>query len=197
MFCCLKKIIRKMCLKRKGIIAFGIVDYNVDPQAKVLIQGQFNFGATTLGNFSDKSIETIFIAERDTQITIENATLGRGARVKCTQGAQFKMGSGSYIADGGFVSVASSLSIGKNCAISWEVQIIDNDGHRLDGNTPTQPIVIGDHVWIGSRAMILKGTELGDGCVVAAGAVVSGKFPSRSLIGGVPAKVIRENISWE
>lgn len=186
-----------MCLKKKGIIASGDVDYNVDPQAQVSIQGQLNLGATTLGNYSYKHAESIFIAEKNTQVVMENATLGRGTRVKCTMGSTFKMGSGSYIADGGFVSVATSLSIGENCAISWEVQIIDNDGHRLDGNTPTQPIVIGNHVWIGSRTMILKGTELGDGCVVAAGAVVSGKFPPHSLIGGVPAKVIRENINWE
>jgi maltose O-acetyltransferase len=46
-------------------------------------------------------------------------------------------------------------------------------------------------VWIGDRVLILKGSEIGEGCVVAAGAVVSGKFPPDVLIGGVPAKIIR------
>ena len=52
-------------------------------------------------------------------------------------------------------------------------------------------VCIGAYVWIGSRAMILPGTELGDGCIVQGGAVVSGRFAPNAVIGGNPAKVIR------
>ena len=52
-------------------------------------------------------------------------------------------------------------------------------------------VVIADNVWIGERVTILKGTRIGENSVVAAGAVVSGEFPANVVIGGVPAKVIR------
>ena len=52
-------------------------------------------------------------------------------------------------------------------------------------------IVIGANCWIGAKVTILDGTRLGNGCVVAAGAVVKGEFPDNCIIGGVPAKVIK------
>lgn len=58
------------------------------------------------------------------------------------------------------------------------------------------PIVIGNHVWIGLNVTILKGVTIGDGCMVAAGAVVTKSFPPNYLIGGVPAKIIKEDILW-
>lgn len=52
-------------------------------------------------------------------------------------------------------------------------------------------IKIGNNCWIGAGAVFLDGAELGDGCVVAANAVVTKKFPSNSVIGGVPSKIIK------
>ncbi|RIE05399.1 acyltransferase [Cohnella faecalis] len=88
------------------------------------------------------------------------------------------------------------VKIGSHCAISWDVTITDTDYHAIEGTEPTRPVVIGDHVWIGSRATILKGVTIGAGAVVAAGAVVSKDVPARTLVAGVPAKVVRENVSW-
>ena len=59
------------------------------------------------------------------------------------------------------------------------------------------PIVIGNHVWIGARAIILKGVIIGDGAIIAAGAVVTHDVPAYTLAGGVPAKVIREGVEWK
>lgn len=53
-------------------------------------------------------------------------------------------------------------------------------------------VTLADNVWIGDRVTILKGTSIGENSVVAAGAVVSGEFPANVVIGGVPARVIRE-----
>jgi len=57
-------------------------------------------------------------------------------------------------------------------------------------------IVIGDHVWIGLNATILKGVRIADGSVVAAGAVVTRDVPGNTLAGGVPASKIKENVTW-
>lgn len=59
------------------------------------------------------------------------------------------------------------------------------------------PVVIGDDVWVGAHVTILKGVELGRGSVVAAGAVVTRSFPPYSVIGGVPAKLIRQRFTPE
>ena len=59
------------------------------------------------------------------------------------------------------------------------------------------PIHIGNHVWVGVRAIILKGVTIGDGAIIAAGSVVTRDVPANTLVGGVPAKIIKDNISWE
>lgn len=61
-----------------------------------------------------------------------------------------------------------------------------------DDELVARDVRIGAYVWLGSRVTLLPGTELGDGCVVQAGAVVSGRFPANAVIGGNPAVLIRE-----
>lgn len=56
---------------------------------------------------------------------------------------------------------------------------------------------IGDKVWIATNAMILPGVTIGDGAIVAAGAVVTKDVPPRCMVAGVPAKVIKENVEWK
>jgi acetyltransferase-like isoleucine patch superfamily enzyme len=79
------------------------------------------------------------------------------------------------------------------------VLIQDTDAHNIltSPGEMSQEIIIGENVWIGYRAMILKGVTIGNGAVVAAGAIVTKDVPERSLVAGVPAKVIRENVEWK
>ena len=88
------------------------------------------------------------------------------------------------------------------------MKILDNDFHPIEAEErnsllrdphggdsdliPARPIVIGKNCFIGCNALILKGTELGDGCVVGAGAVVAGTFEANSVIAGNPARIIRK-----
>ena len=88
------------------------------------------------------------------------------------------------------------VKIGSHCAISWDVTIMDTDIHRIEGMAETKPTFIEDNVWIGSKAIILKGVTVGKGAVVAAGSVVSKDVPAYTLVAGVPAKPIKENIKW-
>lgn len=90
---------------------------------------------------------------------------------------------------------AESIIIGSDCAISWDVQIVDTDFHSLNGRR-SAAIVIGDNVWIGSRVTVLKSVVIGDGAVVAAGSVVTRSVPPGALVAGVPARVIRTSVTW-
>jgi maltose O-acetyltransferase len=90
------------------------------------------------------------------------------------------------------LDVRGPLSIGDNVSISPEVAILTTQ-HRLD--TPGFPpesraVVIEDHVWIGMRAIVLPGTTIGRGAVVAAGAVVRGDIPPLTVVAGVPARPV-------
>jgi maltose O-acetyltransferase len=58
----------------------------------------------------------------------------------------------------------------------------------------SDPVIIGDNVWIGERAIILKGVNIGDNAIVAAGSVVTKSIPNNSLVAGNPAKIIKQNL---
>ena len=64
------------------------------------------------------------------------------------------------------------------------------------GRPSVAPVVIGDRVWVGTRAIILKGVTIGDGAVVAAGAVVNKDVPPHAVVAGIPAKVVGSADSW-
>ena len=128
------------------------------------------------------------------------AEVVRGTRILLGSDARLEIGQNSYINYDSTVSCFEHITIGANCAISWNTNILDANTHELiidgDPRPRSQPIVIGDDVWIGTGAIVLSGVHIGDGAVVAAGSVVTSDVPARALVGGNPARLIRENVSW-
>lgn len=100
--------------------------------------------------------------------------------------------------NGVYIHAKSSISIGNNCVIASGVNIIDSNGHQVHSHDRTvgrdepSKIIIGNNVWIGLNATILKGTVIGDNSIVAAGSVIKGIFPSNSIIRS--HSVVVENI---
>lgn len=121
-----------------------------------------------------------------------------GGHVVIMDNAKLNLGSG-YINRNTKIRCFNEITIGQQVAISENVSIWDSDAHQIlrDDYKPTAPIKIGNHVWIGTNSVILKGVTLGDGCIVAAGSIVNKSFPAKCLIGGIPAKIIKENIVWK
>ncbi len=113
--------------------------------------------------------------------------------------SKIEIGEGSWVGNH-FVAISEGpgIFIGKNVLIGTHVEVYDSDFHavnvraRLQSDAKRAAVKIGNDVWIGNNVTILKGTEIGEHSVVAAGAVVSGKFPPNVVLGGVPAKVIRQ-----
>jgi acetyltransferase-like isoleucine patch superfamily enzyme len=122
---------------------------------------------------------------RGTHLPVELATLPGGV---------LQIGDGVYINSGVSICAQQSVQIGNNCAIGNNTLIMDTDFHNVDdhrqGGTAS-PVVIEDDVWIAARVTILKGVRIGRGAVVAAGAVVTKDVAPRTLVGGVPARLIR------
>jgi acetyltransferase-like isoleucine patch superfamily enzyme len=119
---------------------------------------------------------------------------------------------GIFISENGFISIGknSGLSgatlvswnkiiIGENCGIGGNVSIWDTDFHGLHFHdrtclekVKTEPVIIGDNVWIGANVIILKGTEIGNNSIIGAGSVVVGsKVKNNEIWAGNPAKFIK------
>jgi acetyltransferase-like isoleucine patch superfamily enzyme len=127
------------------------------------------------------------------EIVVGNCQFYSGVRMEVGEGAVLKIGKGTYLNRNTLVVAKKSVEIGGNCKISWDVVIMDSDQHTLeDQDTSSAPVVIGDDVWIGCRAIILKGVRVGRGAVIGAGSVVTRDVPSRAVVGGVPAKLIKQ-----
>lgn len=109
---------------------------------------------------------------------------------------RLSLGDDSFFNSNCKIRCHSSIAIGNGCAISHDVTIMDSNAHSLDGEVKVAPVVIGDHVWIGSRVLVLPGVHIGDGAVVAAGSVVAKDVPAGALVGGVPARVIKPAVVW-
>lgn len=112
---------------------------------------------------------------------------------------RIEVGEGTTLGGTAIVSY-ESVKIGKNVLFGPDVVIMDADGHPADRRLPDNaenkakcvaPVKIGDNVWIGFGAVILKGVTIGDYAVVAANAVVVKDVPPHSVVAGNPAKVIK------
>ncbi len=163
---------------------------------------QFSPGARLIiGGHRWAPSPSLVILDRDSRLSIRGEVeIMRGTRVCVGEGGHFEIDDHTYINCNSTVTCLEHISIGKDCAISWNTSILDGNGHSLsiEGEPrPTPiPVAIGDNVWIGAGAFVLSGVTIGSGAVVGAGSVVTKDVPARSLVAGSPAKVIGKNVDW-
>ena len=142
----------------------------------------------------------LFWIGEDARFECANFAIFEGGNVVVLKGGRLRIGNYTYM-NASTIQCAKSITIGCNCAIGNNVLIQDTDFHVvLDEKGMAKPIykpiVIGDHVWVCDKATILKGVTIGDGAIIAAGAVVTKDVPARCLVAGNPAQVVRENVIW-
>jgi len=109
-------------------------------------------------------------------------------------GGHLEIGDNVFINYGTSLVASAHVKIGSDCLIGTHVQVMDTDFHRVEDKVwdPTgEPIAIEDRVWLGNRSIVLKGVRVGHDSVVAAGAVVTHDVPPRTLVAGVPARIVR------
>ncbi len=128
------------------------------------------------------------------EVVVGNCQFYSGVRMEVAKGAKLSIGKGTYINRNTVIIAHKLVEIGRKCAISWDVVIMDSDMHYTtpDGIEDNRPVIIEDFVWIGCRSIILKGVRIGKGAIVAAGAIVTKDVPPYTVVGGVPARVLRE-----
>lgn len=101
-----------------------------------------------------------------------------------------------------FISCTKQIVFGYDILMGWNCSIRDSDGHTILYDSEPQdalkPVYIGNHVWLAAESHILKGVTIMDNSVVAYRSLVLNAFNKKGLlIGGSPAKILKESVSWE
>ena len=168
----------------KLIRAFAILTYDLIAVHLPASHQKWSFGAKRLRAFCARHMLT----SCGENVNVErHARFGRGV----TLGDRSGIGINASI--GEQTHIGSDVMMGPDCVIYTRNHRFD----RLDipmreqGYGPVEPVVIGDDCWIGGRVTILPGVHIGNGAVIAAGAVVTKDVPPFAVVGGVPARVIR------
>jgi acetyltransferase-like isoleucine patch superfamily enzyme len=143
-------------------------------------------------------METRVLLERDAELVIRGSfTMFGNSYIRVSPRGKLIL-RGGFINENVQITAGDVVEIGSDFTCGRDVVIRSYDGHTIEheGYNISEPIKIGNHVWVGQGATILKGVTIGDGAIIAAGALVTKDVPAHSIVGGVPAKVIRENVKW-
>ena len=180
----------------ENFVVYKNAELELSKTSKIIIGGIFQFNAKWTKNDPFPSI--LAMGENSSLIVKSYFSIYSGSRVSINQGASLILGSG-FINNNLNLACYEKIEIGNKVAISENVCIRDSDGHNIftSKHIKTQPVKIGDKVWIGMNVTILKGVTIGDGCIIAAGSVVNKDIPANCLAGGVPAKILKYNVAWE
>ncbi len=203
------KVLRFLCTKhfmpRKFRVFKPSMCY-VHPEALVRIEKYLNFNRQwdSQRMLRNKMVGSLYLAKGAT-LEVEAFDVYAGSRINVNAGAKLSLGSG-YMNHDCVIDCFSSITIGYGVVISERVVIRDSDNHAItstengelksDEKPAAAPIVIQDHVWLGMNVVVLKGVTIGEGAIVAAGSVVTKDVPSHCLVAGVPAKVVKTDVSW-
>jgi len=123
--------------------------------------------------------------------------IGHGTKIRCHEGV-VSIGAKTVLGQECTISAFQHVSIGRECVIADRVMLIDFDHGIVEVDRPIRhqgiykrDVRVGNNVWIGYGACILRGVTVGDNAVIGTNAVVTKDVPANAIVGGVPARVIR------
>jgi len=147
---------------------------------------------------------TMEIYGDNNQIVIANDCVGHGLEIWTSEGSQVEIQEHSHFAGKSHLAATEGkmISIGERCLFASEIVFRTGDSHSmldLSGKRLNfaQNIHVGNHVWVGQHATVLKGTIIGNDCIVGINSLLTGKeYDSNCVIAGSPAKVIKRDVTW-
>lgn len=127
--------------------------------------------------------------------------IGLGSKIEVKKDAQLIIGKNVTFTGKSNIICSNKVSIGDNCLVSWDTLLMDSDSHTIytknKNKNIDEPIIIGKHVWIGSKVTILKHTYIANDIIIASNSVVSGSYSdSNAILSNYKARKIKDNIEW-
>lgn len=132
--------------------------------------------------------------------------IGRSVKISgivdVNAGGYLHIGHGSTFERVHIICSGASIDIGEDCMFAAGIELRTTDSHPIFDIASGQRInsergiEVGNHVWVGKQVCLMKGARLGVGSIVALGSIVTGDFPECSMVGGVPARLIRSGVTW-
>lgn len=175
---------------------------NIKINSKKIKTGMIGIGKNGVGIFDEKKSRSIW--EVSGQVIFSGkCIIGHGSKISVGDTACLEFGDNFVITAESSIVCQKKITFGNDCLLSWEILIMDTDFHKiksLDGNilNPSSEIFIGNHVWIGCKSLILKGSVISDNNIIGANSLVSSKLlQSNSVYAGNPVRIVKQDISWE
>lgn len=202
----------------KGLVTEDMIIYFKGIFSKVVLNDYKKIGSLKihLDDFSNVIFgDSIFIYNMEMvvdcgcNVTFDsNCIIRNDSTIFCRNGSSIEVGKRTTFGKNLSMTSHNNIKIGNDCLVSKDCTFQCGDGHSifdvstglLCNDTRIQCVKnlihIDDHVWLGLKSTILNGSKIGSGSMVACGAVVKGQFSNNCMIGGVPAKILKENIAW-
>jgi acetyltransferase-like isoleucine patch superfamily enzyme len=183
--------------------ARNLLELGSEPAGRFIIEGR---GCTVRIGANVRLEANVFMEPAVTNATLEigDDCVIRGViRFVRGDGGAIRIGPRTTFNQVGLTShEGAAITFGSDCMLSTDVHLDASDMHPIydqatgERLNPAQDIEVGDHVWLASRVMVLKGARIGAGAIIGAGSMVAGVIPPQTLAVGSPAKVVRENVVW-
>lgn len=167
----------------------------MDEKARIRLNARLTTGVKQLKH---ARMETRILVQKSGELIVDgNFNVYGNSYIRVAPGGKLIL-KGGFINENVQITAGDVVEIGDDFTCGRDVVIRSFDGHTIcqEGYKISEPIKIGNHVWIGQGAIILKGVTIGDGAIVAAGAIVTKDVPAGCIAAGVPAKVVKEGICW-
>ncbi|HYF84376.1 MAG TPA: acyltransferase [Clostridia bacterium] len=186
------------------------VDENFNAASNVTIN-MYDDSSLTIGkNVTIQKDSDWYCMSKSNCVIDENTIFSRGGILRCGKESKILIERNNWLGMGYLIvsGLHTEIKIGKDCLWSRDVFIRANDGHSIfdihtgkninsdSESNYDRKVILGDHVWVGARATIMYGADIGNGSVVGAGSFVKKTYPNNCIIAGNPARVIRKDIAW-
>jgi len=203
-----------ICLIRSGYLSFRYVDkgngrieimepfvrFKVykDKGAILVLYGKFRVSSHLHG----KALSKLILKGGSVMEVNGDFIIGHGVTIFLSKNSFLKLGGRLLESDSGItadtlIMVERKIEIGTDFLCAWNVFISDSDWHYIIGQDHQKDVIIGDHVWVANNSSVLKGAVIPQNCIVASHSKVTGRnFTVGSMLAGIPAKTVKEDVSW-